>query len=138
VGKNLVTQADYETQSRSMPGSRLPSKLLKPVYGAEVAMENTVIRAPFSGRSDQDADIGEMVVPMAASVSSKSAVVTIADMSHFRWKLMCPSPISNMLFPASRARYTGCISGRALPGICCKDRSDRGSVEATFWSRLHL
>ena len=29
--KNLVTQAEYETQSRSMPGSRLPSKLLKPV-----------------------------------------------------------------------------------------------------------
>jgi len=49
---------------------------------AEVSLENTLIRAPFDGTVlAKNADIGEMVVPMAASVGSKSAVVTIADMT---------------------------------------------------------
>jgi len=52
------------------------------VAGADVALENTLIRAPFDGTVlTKDADVGEMVVPMAASVGSRSAVVTIADMS---------------------------------------------------------
>ena len=52
------------------------------VTGAEVALENTLIRAPFDGTVlTKDADVGEMVVPMAASVGSRAAVVTIADMS---------------------------------------------------------
>lgn len=51
------------------------------VTGAEVALENTLIRAPFDGTVlTKNADVGEMVAPMAASVSSRSAVVTIADM----------------------------------------------------------
>jgi RND family efflux transporter MFP subunit len=52
------------------------------VAGQEVALENTLIRAPFDGTVlTKNADVGEMVAPMAASVSSRSAVVTIADMS---------------------------------------------------------
>lgn len=52
------------------------------ISGAEVALENTLIRAPFDGTVlTKNADVGEMVAPMAASVSSRSAVVTIADMS---------------------------------------------------------
>ena len=52
------------------------------VVGAEVALENTFIRAPFDGTVlTKNADVGEMVAPMAASASSKSAVVTIADMT---------------------------------------------------------
>jgi RND family efflux transporter MFP subunit len=51
------------------------------VAGTEVALENTLIRAPFDGTVlTKNADVGEMVAPMAASASSKSAVVTIADM----------------------------------------------------------
>jgi RND family efflux transporter MFP subunit len=51
------------------------------VVGAQVALENTLIRAPFDGTVlTKNADVGEMVAPMAASASSKSAVVTIADM----------------------------------------------------------
>lgn len=52
------------------------------VLSAEVALENTVIRAPFDGTVlSKNADVGEIVAPLAASVNSKSAVVTIADMS---------------------------------------------------------
>jgi RND family efflux transporter MFP subunit len=52
------------------------------IQGAEVAMENTRIRAPYDGTVlTKNADIGEIVAPMAAGVNSRAAVVTIADMS---------------------------------------------------------
>jgi len=49
--------------------------------GAQVALENTVIRAPFDGTVlTKNADVGEVVAPLAASAFSKAAVVTIADL----------------------------------------------------------
>lgn len=49
---------------------------------AEVAVDNTRIIAPFDGTVlKKNADIGEIVAPLAGAVSSKAAVVTIADMS---------------------------------------------------------
>jgi HlyD family secretion protein len=52
------------------------------VEESRVAMENTIIRAPFDGTVlTKNADVGEIVAPFAASASSKGAVVTIADMS---------------------------------------------------------
>ena len=81
--KGLTTQAEYdaaEAQYRRVQASVDVARAL--VAGAQVALENTLIRAPFNGTVlTKNADIGEMVVPMAASVGSKSAVVTIADMS---------------------------------------------------------
>jgi RND family efflux transporter MFP subunit len=51
------------------------------VQAAQVALENTVIRAPFDGTVlTKDADVGEVVAPLAASAFSKAAVVTIADL----------------------------------------------------------
>ena len=52
------------------------------VEGAEVALDNTVIRAPFDGTVlTKDADVGEIVAPMAGGINSRGAVVTIADMT---------------------------------------------------------
>ena len=52
------------------------------VRAAEVALENTYIRAPFDGTIlTKNADVGEMVTPFASSASSKGSVVTLADMS---------------------------------------------------------
>jgi RND family efflux transporter MFP subunit len=52
------------------------------VHAAEVQLENTIIRAPFDGTVlTKNADVGEIVAPLAASTSSRAAVVTIADMS---------------------------------------------------------
>lgn len=52
------------------------------VQAAEVALENMLIRAPFDGTVlTKNADVGEMVAPLAAGINSKAAVVTIADMS---------------------------------------------------------
>lgn len=47
----------------------------------EVALENTLIRAPFDGTVlTKNAEIGEVVAPLGASTTSKGAVVLIADM----------------------------------------------------------
>ncbi len=52
------------------------------VQYAEVAVENTIIRAPFDGTVlSKDADVGEMVAPFSSAGSSRGAVVTLADMS---------------------------------------------------------
>lgn len=52
------------------------------VAASEVALENTLIRAPFNGTVlTKNADVGEVVAPFAASASSRAAVVTIADMT---------------------------------------------------------
>jgi HlyD family secretion protein len=83
LDKGLATQADYDAaearQLRVIANIEMAKAM---VAGAEVSLENTLIRAPFNGTVlAKNADIGEMVVPMAASVGSKSAVVTIADMT---------------------------------------------------------
>jgi RND family efflux transporter MFP subunit len=52
------------------------------VRAAEVAVENTRIRAPFDGTVlTKEADIGEMVAPFGSAQSARGAVVTLADMS---------------------------------------------------------
>jgi RND family efflux transporter MFP subunit len=52
------------------------------VRGAQVALENTRIRAPFDGTVlTKNADVGEVVAPLAATANARAAVVTMADMS---------------------------------------------------------
>lgn len=47
-----------------------------------VTLDNTVIRAPFSGVVlTKQADVGDVVTPLSASANSKAAVVTMADLS---------------------------------------------------------
>lgn len=47
----------------------------------DVAIENTIIRAPFDGTVlTKNAEVGEIVAPFGGSTTSKTAVVTIADM----------------------------------------------------------
>jgi RND family efflux transporter MFP subunit len=49
--------------------------------GAEVNVDYTVIRAPFDAVVlTKNADIGDIVTPIGASVEAKAAVVTIADL----------------------------------------------------------
>lgn len=48
----------------------------------EVSLENTIIRAPFDGTVlTKNAEVGEIVAPFGGSTTSKTAVVTIADMN---------------------------------------------------------
>ncbi|MEW6702418.1 MAG: efflux RND transporter periplasmic adaptor subunit [Bacteroidota bacterium] len=55
------------------------------VQGAEVAMENTLIRAPFDGTVlTKNADVGEVVAPLGAGANAKAAVVLMADMTSLK------------------------------------------------------
>lgn len=52
------------------------------VKSAEIAVEYTLIRAPFSGTVlTKNADVGEIVSPLGASSTSRAAVVSMADMT---------------------------------------------------------
>ena len=49
--------------------------------GANVALEYTLIRAPFDAVVlTKDADVGDIVTPLGAAANAKASVVTIADM----------------------------------------------------------
>jgi HlyD family secretion protein len=51
------------------------------VKAAEVAVDNTYIRAPFDGTVlTKHADVGEVVAPFASSANSKASIVDLADM----------------------------------------------------------
>jgi RND family efflux transporter MFP subunit len=83
LDKGLANQSEYDAAEARLQRVAAAIEVAQAmVVGAEVSLENTLIRAPFNGTVlTKNADIGEMVVPMAASVGSKSAVVTIADMT---------------------------------------------------------
>ena len=52
------------------------------VQQSEVAMENTLIRAPFNGTVlTKNADVGEVVASLGAGANAKAAVVLLADMT---------------------------------------------------------
>jgi len=82
LDSNFTSQANYDAADarleRVKAGIAVASAALQ---SAQVALENTVIRAPFDGTVlTKNADVGEVVAPLAGSAFSKSAVVTIADL----------------------------------------------------------
>lgn len=81
--QGLVAQAEYDIADARY--RRVVSTIDAARFGlkeAEVAVDNTRIIAPFDGTVlKKNADVGEIVAPLAGAASSKAAVVTIADMS---------------------------------------------------------
>jgi RND family efflux transporter MFP subunit len=82
MDSNFTSQASYDAAEtryeRVKAGIAVAEAALQ---SARVALENTVIRAPFDGTVlTKNADVGEVVAPLAGSAFSKSAVVTIADL----------------------------------------------------------
>jgi len=82
MDSNFTSQASYDAAEaryqRVKAGIAVAEAALQ---SAHVALENTVIRAPFDGTVlTKNADVGEVVAPLAGSAFSKSAVVTIADL----------------------------------------------------------
>lgn len=90
VERKLVSKADLDnaisrqrTASAGLTRNRAALKAQQAaVDSARVALEYTLIRAPFEGVVlKKSADIGDVVAPFAATSLSKGAVVTMADMS---------------------------------------------------------
>jgi HlyD family secretion protein len=83
VKQEMIAQAEYDLAEARY--KRVIATIEAAKHGlreAEVAVENTQIVAPFDGTVlKKNADVGEIVAPLAGAASSKAAVVTIADMS---------------------------------------------------------
>lgn len=80
---NLSSQAELDAaQARFARVEATIRYAQASVSAAEVALENTRIRAPFDGTVlTKYADVGEVVAPFASSANSRGAVVTMADMN---------------------------------------------------------
>ena len=120
--RGVSSQADYDgAEARHNRVLAAIDVAKAAVIGAEVALENTLIRAPFDGTVlTKSADVGEMVAPMAASVSSRSAVVTMADMTSLQVeadvsesnieRIVANQPCEITLDAYPEARYQGYVA----------------------------
>jgi RND family efflux transporter MFP subunit len=81
--REMIAQAEYDVALARYQRVTATIEAAKfALREAEVAVENTRIIAPFNGTVlKKNADVGEIVAPLAGAASSKAAVVTIADMS---------------------------------------------------------
>ncbi len=82
LSRGLGSQSDYDAAETLVKrvGALIVSARAA-VTGAEVAVENTRIRAPFDGTVLlKHADVGEIVAPFGAASNSRGSVVTMADM----------------------------------------------------------
>jgi len=81
--QGLVAQAEYDVAEARY--KRVLATIEAARFGvkeSQVAVDNMRIVAPFDGTVlKKNADVGEIVAPLAGAASSKAAVVTIADMS---------------------------------------------------------
>ncbi len=77
-----VAQARYRKARATVAGARAAIRSASAALdGARVAVEFTSIRAPFDAVVlTKNADVGDIVTPLASSANAKAAVVTIADM----------------------------------------------------------
>ncbi len=89
LSKGYVAQTDYDTAEErykkakaAVEGAEAAIKAaIAALNGANIAIEYTLIRAPFNAVVlTKDADVGDIVTPIGAAVNAKAAVVTIADM----------------------------------------------------------
>lgn len=82
IDKKLISQQEFESAEARYNRTLASIDIAKAqVTAAEVALENTLIRSPFDGTVlTKNADVGEIVSPFGASINSRAAVVTMADM----------------------------------------------------------
>ncbi|HUO76986.1 MAG TPA: efflux RND transporter periplasmic adaptor subunit [Thermodesulfovibrionales bacterium] len=90
VAKGFIAKADYDTAEaryqKAVAGVAASEAGVKAnvaaLRAAEVAIEYTLIRAPFDAVVlTKNADVGDVITPFGAAANAKAAVVTIADMN---------------------------------------------------------
>jgi len=131
--RKLGTQADLdaaEANYNKIVASIDVAKAL--VHQSEVALENTLIRAPFNGTVlTKDADVGEVVAPLGAGANSKAAVVTIADMSSLEGEIdVSESNIEKIILNQDCEIRLDAYPDHAYPGYVAKivPTADRGKA----------
>jgi len=90
LAKGVIAQATYDdvfaryekAKAATDAAEATVKASLAALDGANIAVEYTLIRAPFAGVVlTKDADIGDIVTPIGAATNAKSAVITMADMN---------------------------------------------------------
>ncbi|GFO55979.1 hemolysin secretion protein D [Geomonas sp. Red276] len=90
LSQGIVAKSDYDTArlryDRDVAATAAARAAIKAaesgLKGAEAGVEYTEIRAPFDAVVlTKNADVGDIVSPLAAQANAKAAVLTLADMS---------------------------------------------------------
>jgi HlyD family secretion protein len=90
VARKLISQAENDGDTARYNKSQASIKSLEAsvavasanLKGADIALDQTVIRAPFDGMVlTKHANVGDNITPFSNALDTKGAVVTIADMS---------------------------------------------------------
>jgi len=89
VGKKYISESSHDTAVARINKAKAAMNSLEAsvavaranLKSADVALDQTVIRAPFDGVVlTKNANVGDNIAPFSSAVDSKGAVVTIADM----------------------------------------------------------
>jgi RND family efflux transporter MFP subunit len=89
LAKNFISSAQHETNQARYSKAKASIRGLQAaiasaeanVRAAQVAFDQTVIRAPFDGVVlTKNANVGDNITPFSSATDSKGAVVTMADM----------------------------------------------------------
>ena len=108
------------------------------IQAADVAIENTIIRAPFDGTVlTKNADVGEIVAPLAAGVNSRAAVVTIADMKSLQVETdVSESNIERILPNQDCEIVLDAYPARSYPGYVAKIVPTADRTKATVMVKV--
>jgi RND family efflux transporter MFP subunit len=122
LAQGIVAQADFDTAearfNRARAGVSGAETAVKSstaaLQGADVALEYTLIRAPFDAVVlTKNADVGDIVTPLGAAANAKAAVVTIADMD----SLQVEADVSEANLGKIRSGQPCEVQLDALPGV---------------------
>lgn len=122
VEQGFVPRAQFDAAQARLDTAVAAEKLARSriaaaqaaLKAAEVEIEYTNIRAPFDGVVlTKNADVGEVVAPLASSVNTKVAVVTMADMG----SLEVEADVSESNIGRVKVGQPAEVQLDALPGV---------------------
>lgn len=93
IGKGYIAQAEHDTAlaryNKAVAAVKAGEATVRAgeagLRGADVALEYTLIRAPFDAVVlTKNADVGDIVTPLGAAANAKASVVSVADMNSLK------------------------------------------------------
>lgn len=146
--KGLVTQSEFETAEtrlrRANAAVRSSHATIKPaeaeVQAATVDVENAKILAPFDGTIIKKfAEVGEVVAPLAASSSSRGAVVMIADLRTLAVEAeISESSLSRIHVDQPTEITLDAVPGHRYPSTVRQIMPTADRTKATVLAKIHF
>ncbi|MCK6605726.1 MAG: efflux RND transporter periplasmic adaptor subunit [Ignavibacteriaceae bacterium] len=123
VEKGMETETALETAESRLNRVKATIDLARSdIKTLKVNLENTLIRAPFDGTVlTKNAEIGEVVAPLAGGANSRAAVVTIADMKSLQVEAdVSESNIDKVALNMECQIYLDAYPEKGYPGFVAK------------------